>query len=254
MSTPSFSSCCLRSFAWDGTPSGRESTLVSNPAYITGTNPSAAVLYIHDALGWKFTNARLLADHFAKEANVAVYMPDFFGGEVLDAKKILAGKWTDPALDLVGFAKRNAREVREKEIFEAARELRGKYKKVGTVGYCFGGWGVLRLGAKEHEPPLVDCVVCAHPSWAKNEDFDNYGSVPIQIISPEVDRQFPDEMKVHAFKKLVSDNGVPVAWVHFPAVEHGCMTKGDESVTGEREAMVRGKDAAVGWFKQWLSG
>ena len=49
------------------------------------------------------------------------------------------------------------------------------------------------------------------------------------------------------------DEGVPVDWVHFPGVEHGCLTKGDENVKGEREAMVKGKDATVGWFRQYLS-
>ncbi|KAH7071215.1 dienelactone hydrolase [Paraphoma chrysanthemicola] len=251
----SFSTCCLKSFSWDGTPAGQETIFAGNPAYITGSNPTAAVLYVHDALGWKFSNARLLADHFAREANVTVYMPDFFGGEELDAEKILAGKWAE--INIVDFAKRNSRDVRESEIFAAARELRSKYQKVGTVGYCFGGWAVLRLGAKEHQPPLVDCVVCVHPSWATRDDFDDYGSVPLQMVSPEVDMQFSDELKVHAFQKLVmerkGDNGVPVDWVHFPGVEHGCMTKGDERVKGEREAMIRGKDSAVAWFKHWLS-
>jgi dienelactone hydrolase len=136
-----FSSCCLKHFAWDGSPSGHESTLAGNPTYITGSNPDAAVLYIHDALGWKFSNARLLADHFAQEANVTVYIPDFFGGERLDEAAIKEGRWGD--IDMPGFMKRNAREIREPEIFACARELRGKHQKLGTVGYCFGGWGVM---------------------------------------------------------------------------------------------------------------
>lgn len=95
---------------------------------------------------------------------------------------------------------------REPEIFAAAKELRSKYAKLGTVGYCFGGWAVLRLGAKEHEEPLVDCVVAAHPSWVTKEDVDNYGNVPVQFLCPEIDPQFPEEMKMHAFQKLVSPN------------------------------------------------
>lgn len=67
-------------------------------------------MYIHDALGWTFPNARLLCDHFAKEANVTVYMPDFFGGEVLDRQKLL--DWKPAELDMEGFQKRNARDVR----------------------------------------------------------------------------------------------------------------------------------------------
>jgi dienelactone hydrolase len=213
-----FSSCCLKHFAWDGSPSGHESTLAGNPTYITGSNPDAAVLYIHDALGWKFSNARLLADHFAQEANVTVFIPDFFGGERLDEAAIKEGRWGD--IDMPGFMKRNAREVREPEIFACARELREKYQKLGTVGYCFGGWAVMvcmvcsesicavlmqeqRLGAKEHDPPLVDCVICAHPSWITKEDIDGYGSTPVQFLAPEIDTMFPLELKMHAFQKLV---------------------------------------------------
>jgi dienelactone hydrolase len=145
MSSPlkpnTFSSCCLKSFSWSGTPTGAESTLANNPTYITGSNPRVAILYVHDALGWRFPNARLLADHFAAEANATVYMPDFFGGEVLDSAAILEERWAD--IDLPGFMQRNARGVREPEIFAAARELRDKYEKLGTAGYCFGGWAVM---------------------------------------------------------------------------------------------------------------
>lgn len=139
--TPTFSPCCINHFTWDGTPSGSKSNLADLPTYITGSNSHSAVLYVHDALGWNFSNARLLADHFAKEADVTVYMPDFFGGESLDETAVLEGRWGD--LDMPGFSKRNARSVREPEIFACARELRGKYERVGCVGYCFGGWAVM---------------------------------------------------------------------------------------------------------------
>jgi hypothetical protein len=146
-SAKGFDTCCFKSFAWDGTPVGHEGTLASNPTYITGSNASAAVLFVHDALGWKFGNARLLADHFAKEANVTVYLPDFFGGEPLDAQKVMEGRWEE--LDLEGFKARNSREIREPEIFACAKALREKgYGKIGTVGYCYGGWAVLRLASE----------------------------------------------------------------------------------------------------------
>jgi dienelactone hydrolase len=151
MTSPTFSSCCVKSFDWTGSPAGHESTLASLPTYITGSNTSAAVLYVHDALGWGFVNARLLADHFAREANVTVYMPDFFGGEELDAVAIKEGRWAD--LDIKSFSERNSRDVREPEIMAAARELRANYKKLGTIGYCFGGWGVL--------VSYLKCVTCA---------------------------------------------------------------------------------------------
>jgi dienelactone hydrolase len=264
-----FEPCCLKSFNWTGTPSGHEAKLSKNPTYITGSNPDAAVLFVHDGLGWTFGNNRLLADHFAKEvrqqnldlwsqrkpantmstqANVTVYMPDFFGGEVLDADLIKAGKWAE--LDVDGFQARNKHSIREPEIFDCVKKLRESgYKKIGAAGYCWGGWGVLRLATEK----LVDCVVCAHPSMVTEADFDGV-DVPIMFLQPQHDSMFSNELKLYAFKKLVLEKGsLPVEWVHFPGVSHGCLTKGSEDVPGEREAMVKAKDRAVTWWREWLS-
>lgn len=186
-------------------------------------------------------------------------MPDFFGGEVLDPIAIQEGRWHE--LDMEGFRKRNARSIREPEIFACATALRQEhgYKSLGAIGYCYGGWAVLRLAASQHNPPLVNCIVAGHPSWITEADIDGVGDIPLQILAPERDGQFPDELKMYTFKKLVLErktfeggNGVSVEWVHFPGVDHGCLTKGDERVSGEREAMVRGKDSAVSWFRRWL--
>lgn len=35
-----------------------------------------AILIVHDIFGWTLPNARLLADHYAKEADATVYLPD----------------------------------------------------------------------------------------------------------------------------------------------------------------------------------
>lgn len=67
---------CKFGFHWDGIPTGTESKLAGVNAYIAGTSKSAAVLMIHDIFGWKLNNARLLADHYAKEADATVYLPD----------------------------------------------------------------------------------------------------------------------------------------------------------------------------------
>ncbi|KAI4709705.1 hypothetical protein J4E89_005721 [Alternaria sp. Ai002NY15] len=242
-----FEPCCLKSFDWNGTPSGHEATIANNPTYVTGSNPNAAVLIAHDALGWRFGNTRLLADHFAKEANITVYIPDFFGGEVLDVGLLKAGKFDK--LDVEGFKKRNSREIREPEIFACAKELRANgFKKIGAVGYCWGGWAILRLATEK----LVDCVICAHPSLLTEADFDGV-DVPIMFLQPEHDSMFPEEMRLYAFKKLVLEKkNQAVEWVHFPDAHHGCFTKGDEEVPGEREAMIKAKDRAVTWWREWL--
>lgn len=239
---------CLRFFEWSGTPSGRISTLANNKCYIAGDNPDRAILYIHDLLSWNFKNARLLCDTFAKECDGTVYMPDFFGGETVDEDAVIKGRWDE--IDLVGFEKRNNRQIREPQILSCAKALREKYAKVGAIGYCFGGWAVFRLGAKEHDPPLVDAISTGHPTWLTKEDIDGIAA-PVQILAQEFDVPFSPELKSYAFETIIK-KGVMFDYQHYPGVEHACFTRGDPDVKGEREAFEHGKAAAVAWSGRFL--
>lgn len=248
VATMSLSSCCIKGFEWEGETSGSVGKLANNEVYITGDNPDVGVMIIHDVLGWTFPNVRLLADHYAREANATVYVPDFFGGETLPLDSILNGRWHE--VDLPAFLKKNSREIREPEIFDCAKALRQKHAKVGAVGFCYGGWAVFRLGAKEHQPPLVDCITAGHPSLLTKEDIDEV-AVPVQMLAPEIDPVYTAELKTHTFE-TVTKLGLPFDYQHFPGVEHGCFIRGDANKAGEREALTRGKNAAVNWLRQVL--
>ncbi|KAK2011834.1 dienelactone hydrolase [Colletotrichum eremochloae] len=241
-------SCCLKAFEWNGAPEGRIDKFQGHNAYVTGHNPDVAILFIHDLLGWTFPNARLLADHYAREANATVYLPDFFGGWVVDFEPVLAGRFHE--VDLESFQKNNGRHVREPEIFNFARALREKHDRVAAIGFCYGGWAVFRLGAKEHSPPLVDCITAGHPTWLTKEDMDDV-AVPVQILAPELDAVFTAELKSYCFETMMK-KGVPFEYHHFPGVEHSCLVRGDPGKSGEREAMARGKSAAVSWLNTFL--
>ncbi|KAK3326100.1 Alpha/Beta hydrolase protein [Apodospora peruviana] len=259
--------CCLKAFQWAGTPSGTETTIpssstgltpIDNKAYVTGTNPKVAIMIIHDVLGWTFANVRLLADHYAREIDATVYVPDFFAGQVLDHNLLLQERFAEvPGLDK--FMVANAREVREPEIFACAKALRSNlgYEKVGAVGFCWGGWGVFRLASKEHRlqggRKLVDAITCGHPGLLTEADVEGVDeSVAMQVLAPEHDQWFSDEMKVYAFTTLTQKVKAQVDFQFFPGVTHGCLVRGDENKKGERAAMVRGKNAAVAWMRQWL--
>lgn len=159
-------------------------------------------------------------------------------------------RWKDE-LDLEGFHQRFARSVKEPEVLAAAEHLRSKYKKVGAVGYCFGGWAVFWLGARERRH-LLDCIVAGHPTFLTKEDVENCG-VPAQILAPEIDPVYPPELKEYTWKTL-QENKVPFDYQHFPGVQHSCFTRGDSLDEANRDAQVRGKNSAVFWFKQYLHG
>ena len=247
----SFSKCCTQGCLWHGTPNGRIDKLAENQTYITGESSDVAILFIADLFGWTFPNVRLLADKFARELNATVFVPDFFGGEVLDFELIRNDKFDQ--LNLPDFMTRNGRDQREGELFACARALRQQlgFKKVGAVGYCYGGWACLRLGAKEHvDAPLVDCISIGHPSLTTKRDIDEV-AVPVQVLAPEFDPAFPAELKSHTFETLQLSK-VPFDYQHFPGVVHACFVRGDPDKPGERAAMTRGKNAAVAWFRQYL--
>lgn len=245
----SYSKCCIKGFEWNGTPSGKVGKIADLNTYIAGDNADAAVLLIHDVFGWTFPNLRLLADHFAREINATVYLPDFFGGEVVEpTPAILSGDFS--GYDFPGFMVRNSREVREPEVFAVAKALRQKYAKVGAIGYCFGGWAVFRLGAKEHNPPLVDCISTGHPSLLTKKDIEEI-AVPVQLLVPEHDQMYIQELKSFTFE-TIPKLGVEFDYRHYPGVVHGCFVRGSEKEPGEVLAMARAKNDAVNWFNQFL--
>ena len=174
-----------------------------------------------------------------------------YGGEVLDAKTIMSGNWS--SLNMPAFRERNSKENRRGEIFSAARELRTSFTRVGSIGFCFGGWAVFELGAAEFNgagTKLVDCVATAHPSWVTKEEIDALG-VPIQIQAPETDPMFRPDLKEYA-NQVIPTLGVPYEYLYFPGTAHGFATRGDTMDVLSKQAMERSMSAAVYWFKFWL--
>ena len=50
----------------------------------------------------------------------------------------------------MGFLGRNSKEVRCPEIENCAKALKQEhgFKKLGAIGFCWGGWAVFQLGGK----------------------------------------------------------------------------------------------------------
>lgn len=163
------SSCCKSGFQWDGTPVGKETKLANLNTYVTGSNKDAAVLVIADIFGWTLTNIRLLADHYASEAGVTVYVPDLwvtpprmFGDferkrltlNSFDGEVVTPETMEDPEkfknFDIGAFMGRHGKDIRGPEIFACAKALKQElgFKKLGAIGFCYGGWAVFRLGAQ----------------------------------------------------------------------------------------------------------
>ncbi|KAJ5155975.1 hypothetical protein N7492_008778 [Penicillium capsulatum] len=243
------SDCCTKGFKWDGEPQGRETTLSLNKAYVTGSNPDVAILVIHDLFGWTFPNIRLLADAYADEANSTVYVPDFFDGEVLPSDILCKNPSEWGPLDLPNMTARNSKAIREPEMIACATALRSQYKRVGAIGFCYGGWAVFRLGSRTNRG-LVDCISTAHPSWLTKEEIQEVG-VPVQILAPEIDPVFTPELKEWS-NRVIPRLGLDYDYQYFHGLEHAFAVRGNRDNAAEMKGLERAKNAVVYWCKQWL--
>ncbi|KAJ5678117.1 Esterase lipase [Penicillium maclennaniae] len=179
------------------------------------------------------------------------YVPDLssFGGEVLPAEILVKDPSEWGPIDLPGFLARNSKATREPEIMAFARSLREKYKRVGAIGFCYGGWAVFRLGAKENNG-MVDCISTAHPSLLTKEGIQEVG-VPVYIMAAEVDPMFTSELKEFS-NRVIPSLEVDYDYQYFPGLVHAFAVRGNRADEAEMKGLERAKNAAVHWFKQWL--
>ena len=72
-----------------------------------------------------------------------------FEGEIVKTETMDDPKKRE-AFDFMAFIGRNNKEKRFPEISKFAKALKTEhgFKKLGAVGFCYGGWAVFQLGAK----------------------------------------------------------------------------------------------------------
>ena len=74
---------CASGTLHEGTPTGVVESIHGQQTYIANPpsgDPRAIIVIIPDAFGWRLPNSRILADNYAKRANVRVLMPDVMNG------------------------------------------------------------------------------------------------------------------------------------------------------------------------------
>jgi len=143
---------------------------------------------------------------------------------------------------------RNSKKIRTPELFACAKELKSKYKKLGSAGYCWGGWAVLMLGANSDN--LLDCLSVAHPSLVKKSEIDAL-AVPTQILAPENDFQLTPELKEYC-NKAIPGLGIPYRYDYYPGLFHGFAVKCDPTDPQQKAGLERSKNATVSWFREFL--
>lgn len=154
-------------------------------------NASSSV-YILANLSTKFINVQLVADQFASNGYFTI-IPDLFHGDPVALNRpegFVLAHWLQGSAG--GGSGEGHMVNRVEPVVKAAikylREEKG-VKKVGAVGYCFGGKYVVRGLA---EGSGVDVGFAAHPSFVDEEELQKIKG-PLSIAAAG---KFPDREKV----------------------------------------------------------
>jgi dienelactone hydrolase len=223
-----------------------------------------------DVLGMDFPNIQLIADQFAQNGYLTV-IPDVFNGSevpflVLESFNLQEYiETTMPKTDTVD-------PMFEKVIKHLKEDL--GVKRLGGVGYCFGGKYVCRF-LKEGglSNGGIDAGFTAHPSFVDADEVRNIKG-PLSIaaagmkeedlhllycqnkkevltIKPETDAIFPAE-KRRQTEDILKDHTVPYQMFLYSDVEHGFGVKGDLSHAKARFAKEQAFLQAVYWFEEYV--
>ena len=95
---------------------------------------------------------------------------------------------------------------------------------------------MFRLGGNTN---LVDCISTAHPSLLEKCEIEAV-RVPVQIMAPEFDPMFTDELKVFS-NQTIPKQGLAYDYQYFPGVEHAFASRGDPNNQAERKGMKKGE-------------
>ncbi|GLA18146.1 hypothetical protein AnigIFM62618_005301 [Aspergillus niger] len=167
-------------------------------------------------------------------------MPDLFGGEAVDESA---------EEDLTEWNSRHPAEEIDRIINVTAKYLREEVgvKRIGGVGYCFGGKYVPRALAKDHG---IDVGFIAHPSYLTESDIQSIAN-PISIAAGTLDAAFNATTKVWA-EGILESNSVTFQSNLYYAAPHGFAVSVNLSNPQQAYAKQAAFVQAITWFDMWL--
>jgi len=213
-----------------------------------GTN---AIIVFHDIFGWNSGRIREICDQLADEG-FRVILPDFFHGDCAKfALNTVAMLWNMPRM--IKLIRKCPWKNIEKELQEVVYPYLDSQgvKKIGCIGFCWGGWTVVHASASDK----ISCGVSVHPSLQVGSFFGE--SVP-NLINPIKSPQMflpagndkAEVKKGGEAEKLLSKKefGDQCKYVEFPAMKHGWVTRGDIS----QPEVARDVKRAVSLFNEFF--
>ncbi|CDO94433.1 unnamed protein product [Kluyveromyces dobzhanskii CBS 2104] len=240
------SKCCAQGFYHAGSPTGTISDVYGLETYVTGDESlkSEHVLVIlTDVYGIKLNNVLLIADQLAA-AGFRVYIPDIlFSDEIVSL---------DGSFDFKSWLDRHNSEKTHGIIQDFLTKLKQDTdpKKIGVIGYCFGGkYALLQIN---ETAGLADAAAIAHPSFVNIGEVEAIGKKPLLISAAETDNLFTAELRQQTVETLIKQGSIYQINL-FSGVSHGFAVRGDLNEPQVRYAQDKTIEDQISFFKFYFN-
>jgi dienelactone hydrolase len=212
-----------------------------------------------------------------------VYLPDFFKGDPVplkaadvlipvDASKqgTLAkyGGMLAAAPQFVMWLTRHKDGPTNKICMDFLESLRrdtyGSGKKIGMVGFCWGGRYAIRATREQNmididgkKVPLVDAVVALHPSNLALPGDVEKPVVPLSVGWGVEDEgvSFAQKAQVEGIHDKATKEGTTLPEIEHKAYtpgRHGFAVRGNPEDPKERKCLEDSMTQGLDWFKKWI--
>lgn len=280
--------CSLANFSrgtiHSGQPQGKEELIHGLNTYVIGnrTNPRGIIVMYSDVFGLNLPNNKLIADAYAKSGEWLVYLPDFFEGDALgltiadllipvDATKQSSLGWYTGLLarapSFVLWLTRHREAPTNKvcmDFLAALRRETPETRKIGIVGFCWGGKYAIRAAKESNvidiegrKVPVVDAAVALHPSNLTLPYDAEKLVAPVSygwgLEDSGVKIETKDKVEeIHAGEVAAGKTVPEMEHKVYKPGRHGFAVRGNPDDPLEKACLEDSVTQVLDWFGRWL--
>lgn len=263
---------CVQGGILEGKFTGRmEDDAYNAPAPGVGLlsdGPQTCIVLLTDIFGLPLKNCKIIADSLAKELGVDVWVPDQFAGKPIVKSSEMNGLSAGTPGEKRGFFGtlkmvllflfkihliiRNRPSVTDARVTKFVKNLRSNkgYKKIGAVGFCWGGGSIARLASTN----LFDSVVVFHPAPISLKEIQAI-KIPISFGCAEEDSEFPLK-RAREYEATLTEKkkngGSDFEFVEYMGVCRGFACRPAENNPVHKERFMEAFNQTKTWFVKTL--